>query len=228
MTIAGKAGVTGSADGTNSVARFAYPDRLAVASRGNLYLSETDNNTIRMGVPLPVFESVTPAGDHTEIVVNAAPGQTVQLQYSSDLASATWTNLGNPITAVNGAISAFDTPEPNQPRFYRAIVVSPRNRLDCQARCDEDHPHLQQSSHPERLDCRSETKSRCPLCPGGSFGSRKGAGQVRCLDSSNQQRDARALSRLAEGCVAGCQRKLPADCQFQIRGIIHRQAVFSG
>ena len=43
----------------------------------------------------------------------------------TNLASATWANLGNPITATNGTISATDTPGPNQPRFYRAIVVLP-------------------------------------------------------------------------------------------------------
>ena len=57
--------------------------------------------------------------------MSAAPGQTVQLQYSSDLASATWSNLGNPITATTGTISATDTPGSAQPRFYRAIVVLP-------------------------------------------------------------------------------------------------------
>ena len=57
--------------------------------------------------------------------MSAAPGQTVQLQYSSDLASATWSNLGNPITATTGTISAIDTPGPDQRRFYRASVVLP-------------------------------------------------------------------------------------------------------
>ena len=123
-TIGGKASAAGSADGTNSVARFNSPVSLAVDSAGNVYVSEM-NHTIRMGVPLPRFQSVTPANDHVELLVNAAPGQTVQLQYSSDLASAIWTNLGNPITATDGTISATDTPGPDQPRFYRAIVVLP-------------------------------------------------------------------------------------------------------
>ena len=43
-----------------------------------------------------------------------------------------------------------------------------------------------------------------------------------------QQFDATALSRFAEGFVAGGQRKLPSHRQFQVNGIIHRQAVFSG
>jgi len=49
----------------------------------------------------------------------------VQLQYKSDLASATWTNLGTPIAATNGTISTTDTPVADQPRFYRAVVVRP-------------------------------------------------------------------------------------------------------
>jgi len=96
-----------------------------VDSAGNVYVADNSNHTIRKGVPLLVFESVTPVNERIELIVNAAPGQTVQLQYKSDLASATWINLGNPITATNGTISATDTPEPNQPRFYRAIVVLP-------------------------------------------------------------------------------------------------------
>ena len=90
-----------------------------------LHFQDQNNSTIRMGVPLPIFQSVTPINGRIELIMNTGPGQTVQLQYSSDLASATWTNLGNPITATNGTISATDTPGPDQPRFYRAIVVLP-------------------------------------------------------------------------------------------------------
>jgi hypothetical protein len=124
-TIGGLAGYVGSANGTNSVARFNGPSCVTLDSAGNVYVTDMNNYTIRMGVPLPVFQSVTPANGSIELIVNAAPGQTVQLQYSSDLDSGTWTNLGNPITAADGMISAADTSEPGQPRFYRALVVLP-------------------------------------------------------------------------------------------------------
>jgi sugar lactone lactonase YvrE len=46
-TIAGLAGVSGSADGVGNQARFNSPQGVAVDSIGNLYVSDTFNNTIR-------------------------------------------------------------------------------------------------------------------------------------------------------------------------------------
>ena len=50
-TIAGKAGLAGSADGTNTSARFQSPAGIAVDGAGNLYVAEFGNHTIRMLVP---------------------------------------------------------------------------------------------------------------------------------------------------------------------------------
>jgi sugar lactone lactonase YvrE len=46
-TLAGSAGQAGSADGTGSAARFAAPRALTVDAAGNVYVADTDNNTIR-------------------------------------------------------------------------------------------------------------------------------------------------------------------------------------
>jgi hypothetical protein len=121
-TIGGKVGVAGSTDGTNSAARFNGPYPWAVDGHGNLYVADINNNSIRKGVPLPVFQSVTAVNASIELTLNAFPGQTVQLQYSSDLSSATWTNLGNPITATGGTVTVTDTPGTDPSRFYRVLL----------------------------------------------------------------------------------------------------------
>jgi len=46
-TIAGRAGSSGKADGTNSTARFYFPAAIAVDSATNLYVADTYNDTIR-------------------------------------------------------------------------------------------------------------------------------------------------------------------------------------
>jgi|KBSMisStandDraft_5_1062788.scaffolds.fasta_scaffold15049_5 sugar lactone lactonase YvrE len=46
-TLAGSPGVTGSADGTGSAARFSRPQGLGVDAHGTVYVADTDNFTIR-------------------------------------------------------------------------------------------------------------------------------------------------------------------------------------
>ena len=52
-TLAGLARTEGSADGTGNAARFSYPSGVAVDDAGNVYVSDRENNTIRVGVPAP-------------------------------------------------------------------------------------------------------------------------------------------------------------------------------
>ena len=52
-TLAGSAGASGLADGTGSTARFNFPHGVAVAAGGSVYVTDTFNNTIRIGGPAP-------------------------------------------------------------------------------------------------------------------------------------------------------------------------------
>jgi len=51
-TLAGLAGVWGSADGTNSNARFYQPVGITVDASGNLFVLDSGNHTVRMLAPL--------------------------------------------------------------------------------------------------------------------------------------------------------------------------------
>ncbi len=53
VTLAGLAGMNGSADGSGSSARFAVPSDVATDASGNIYVADTSNHTVR---------KVTPAG----------------------------------------------------------------------------------------------------------------------------------------------------------------------
>src|SRR5207248_2575455 len=57
-TLAGLAGITGSADGTGSAARFSNPDGVATDPSGNVYVADTFNHTIRQITPAGVVTTL--------------------------------------------------------------------------------------------------------------------------------------------------------------------------
>jgi sugar lactone lactonase YvrE len=62
-TMAGKAGVPGSVDGTGSGARFDQPRGVAVDATGTVYVADTENNTLR---------TISPSGAVTTLAGSAA------------------------------------------------------------------------------------------------------------------------------------------------------------
>jgi len=57
-TLAGTAGIYGSTDGTGTAARFSYPTGMTVDSMGNVYVADSNNNTIRKVNPAGVVTTL--------------------------------------------------------------------------------------------------------------------------------------------------------------------------
>lgn len=62
-TLAGMAGVSGSADGTGTAAKFNSPIGIAVNSAGTLYVADSDNHTIRRVTPAGVVTTLAGSPD---------------------------------------------------------------------------------------------------------------------------------------------------------------------
>ncbi|HEX5219512.1 MAG TPA: carbohydrate-binding protein, partial [Verrucomicrobiae bacterium] len=59
------------------------------------------------------------AGGAVQLTWDSVPGQTYQVQYASQLPTASWSNLGSVITATNTMTSATDSMGANASRYYR-------------------------------------------------------------------------------------------------------------
>jgi hypothetical protein len=100
-TLAGIAGTSGSADGLGSAVRFFHPAGIAVDSSGNLYVADTDNDTVRVGLlqTMPAIQTqpqsqTVSAGSSVQFSVTASgrPGVTYQWNFNG--------------TAINGATNS--------------------------------------------------------------------------------------------------------------------------
>jgi sugar lactone lactonase YvrE len=124
-TIGGLCGTntTGFTDGMGSAARFNYPNGVALDNRGNVYVVELGNNTIRRGIPLPVCQVPTLTNETLTLTWNAAVGQILQMQYTTDLGQTNWANLGDPFVCTNSTVTVPDSTAPHAQRFYRVLVT---------------------------------------------------------------------------------------------------------
>ncbi|MGH7945142.1 MAG: immunoglobulin domain-containing protein [Opitutaceae bacterium] len=150
-TLAGLTGSTGSTDGTGIAVRFSDPQGIAVDARGNLYVADTNNHSIRMSVFPPDFTThpasqVVSPGANATFTATATSNVPITYQWQKDgtaIAGATTTtlivsnvqtaNLGNyTLVATNmagattsnpGALSFF--PPPSFATHPASHIVSP-------------------------------------------------------------------------------------------------------
>lgn len=73
-TIGGQPGVFGSADGTNSQARFFSPFGVAVDAAGNVYVADSANYVVRQGVLNGSVSNLYPVARCRDLVVDATNG----------------------------------------------------------------------------------------------------------------------------------------------------------
>ena len=76
--------------------------------------------TLQLPPIRPVF---TPANGTFNFTWNAVSNRSYQLQYSVDLTTTNWLNLGSPITATSNSVSTSDVLDSGQQRYYRVRLV---------------------------------------------------------------------------------------------------------
>jgi len=121
-TLAGLAGSPGSDDGTGSAAIFYYPSGVATDSSGNVYVADTDNDTIRKGFPQPqltiLLSGVPPSGIVLTWPTNAA-GFT--LQTTTNLVSPVVWGTNSPAPVVIAGQNTVTNPITGPQQFFRLI-----------------------------------------------------------------------------------------------------------
>jgi uncharacterized repeat protein (TIGR03803 family) len=103
---------------------------LAQGSDGGLYGTTAyggtygDGTVFRLTVlPPPVFETFSLTNRTLSLGWSAGAGGRYQLQYTSDLTSSGWSNLGPVLTATGATLSATDSLTNGSRRFYRATLL---------------------------------------------------------------------------------------------------------
>lgn len=120
-TLAG--GANGGADGTGSAARFLNPSGIAVDASGKLYVADTGNFTIRVGIfpaPVPVF-TVQPVAQPVVLGGSATLSATVTSQYP---VSYQWQKDGVAIAGATAATLSLANLQPSNAGSYRLIATS--------------------------------------------------------------------------------------------------------
>lgn len=96
---------------------------IAVDASRRIYVADTYNNVIRLGLPLPFITSIRRTTIGITLVWTSAPGLTYQLQSSSSAAAGSWSNLGSSTTATTDLTSVTDLMPAVGERYYRIALL---------------------------------------------------------------------------------------------------------
>ena len=69
----------------------------------------------------PAFQTVTQANHSLTLTWSTVPGQIYQIQYTTSLTQANWSDLGYPLVATNGVVTVSDNTCSDTQRFYRVV-----------------------------------------------------------------------------------------------------------
>jgi sugar lactone lactonase YvrE len=121
-TLAGLAGTSGSADGLGSAVRFFHPAGIAIDATNNLYVADTDNDTIRVGLlptmpaiqTQPQSQTVT-AGNSVQFSVTASGRPAVTYQ---------WNFNGTPINGATNSTYGISNAQSGNAGNYTVVVTN--------------------------------------------------------------------------------------------------------
>ncbi|MCI0536873.1 MAG: Ig-like domain-containing protein, partial [Verrucomicrobiales bacterium] len=120
-TLGGLADNPGSADGTGSAARFDHPTGVAVDRAGKLYVADSNNHTIRGGVPTVVAPIITMQPQSQTNNIGATATFTVIAAGSAPL-TYQWRFNGANITGATGSLLTVTDIQRDDQGTYTVIV----------------------------------------------------------------------------------------------------------